>query len=111
MKFNIYACVFHLSTGMSTHLEVPTNVYAGVATTVNCTSSIQNFRYTFTPIMILRTGEGCTKQDNDAYSRPSRIKNYLQKSFTITCKKGNHTIKCLTNSISQTETIQLQGTF
>ena len=90
-------------------MQAPSTVYAGEATIVNCTGSVQNFKYVYMPIMILKIGDGCTKDDNNAYGRPNKIKNYFQKSFTITCKKGNHKIECLTNSISQTKTIHLQG--
>ena len=101
-----------MSPGTSVQLQVPTTVYAGEATNVNCTSSVHNFKHVFMPIMVLKMGDGCTKHDDDdAHGRPNRIKNHLQKLFTITCKKGNHTIECMTNGISQTGTIQLQGVF
>ena len=93
-------------------LQIAEIIYAGEATNVNCTGSVQDFSNTFTPIMELETKDGCTKVDDDAYVKPKKFKNdYFQRSFTITCQKGNHEIKCVTNSISQEGTTQLQGEF
>ena len=91
-------------------LQVPTIVYAGEAINVNCTGSVQDFRNAFMPMMVLMTGDGCTKHHDDA--PPKKFKdNSFQKSFNITCQKGNHEIKCVTNSISQTGATELQGAF
>ena len=101
--------MFLSATGSAkVQLQVPTTVYAEEAISINCTSSVQDFENVYTPMMVLTTGHGCK---NDAHGGPNKVNNYFQKSFTVTCKKGNHTIKCLTNGISQIGKIQLRGIF
>ena len=60
--------------------------------------------------MSLTSRGDCDIQDIGGFE-PKSFKDYYQKSFTVTCKKGQHTIECHTNSnaMHQNATVQLQG--
>ena len=60
--------------------------------------------------MSLTSRSDCDIQDIGGFE-PKRFKDYCQKSFTVTCKKGRHTIECNTNSnsMNQNAAVQLQG--
>ena len=62
------------------------------------------------PAMSLTSRGDCVIQDSGGYE-PKRFKNYYQKSFIVTCKKGRHTIECKTNSnaMHQNAAVQLEG--
>ena len=111
MLIDFVLCNFFAGTvNARIQLHVPTTVYAGEATIVNCTGSVQDFQHRMMPMMSLTlTGDDCTEQDNGY--QPKRIKNHYQKSFTVTCKEGRHTIECSTNGNTkhQNAEAQLQG--
>ena len=62
------------------------------------------------PVMSLTSRGDCVIQDSGGYE-PKRFKNYYQKSFIVTCKKGRHTIECKTNgnAMHQNAAVQLEG--
>lgn len=90
-------------------LQVPKILYAGEATNISCTGSKQDFKHVPRVIMSLKLKDGCTKNSNEY--KLEKLKYHFQKIFTITCKKGNHTIICLSNSIlsKQDKEVHLQG--
>ena len=103
-------CLFFAGTGNARiRLHVPKTIYAGEATTVNCTGSKKDFQHGMPLMSLIPAGDDCTVQDN-GYS-PKWLKNYYQKSFPVTCKKGRHAIKCSTNSntMRQNAAVKLQG--
>jgi len=74
-------------------LNVPATVYAGEPTNISCTGSVRSFHHT-KPLIEPHIEGGCSK---DRVYEIKEIKSYFQRMFTITCKNGNHTIKCMAN--------------
>ena len=110
MGVDFALCNFFAGTGNAgIQLHVPATVYAGEATIINCTGSVQDFKHVMPMMSLTLAGDDCTEQGNGY--QPKRVKNHYQKSFTVTCKEGRHTIECRTNGNTkhQNAEAQLQG--
>ena len=110
MGVDFVLCNFFAGTGNAEiQLHVPTTVYAGEATIVNCTGSEQDFQHVMPMMSLTLAGDDCIEQGNGFELK--LFNNYYQKSFTVICKKGRHTIECSTNSntMDQNAEAQLQG--
>ena len=90
---------FQLATGNAkTQLQVPAVAHGGEAFNVTCIGSIKDFRHTRNPIMELLLRDGCS---NDRSYKLKTLNGYHQRIFTIICRTGNHTIKCMNNGKHQ----------
>ena len=59
-------------------------------------TSKNDFQHSMPLMSLMPARDNCIVQ-HDGYG-PKRVKNHYKKSFTVTCKKGRHTMEWCTNS-------------
>ena len=72
-------------------MQAPAVVYAEKAFYVSCTGNAHDFKHVLNPIITLEAGNDCNNHISYDVKEFKRI-------FTVTCKTGNHTVKCMTNA-------------
>ena len=84
-------------------MQAPAVVYAEEAFNISCTGNAHDFKHNIQyPIITLEAGDDCN--NHISYD----VKKF-QRIFTVTCKTGNHTVKCMTNAKHDPQPIELQG--
>ena len=83
-------------------MQAPAVVYAEEAFNISCTGNAHEFKHVPSPIITLKIGDACSNH------KTYNVKE-VQRIFTVTCKTGNHTVRCMTNAKHDPEPIELHG--